>query len=287
MEKRLKSFDGTTIYYDYVPGRTPFCLVFLHGVGANWTVWKKEMRFFQKKGFTTLALDLRGHGCSDAPEEFSKYKMENFSRDLHAVLKKEKVISFALVGHSLGGGVAINYCMKYPKESPSSLILVETACLYPFDRSRLLNLGPHLNHLLRFISTHKLTRDRHFFHFKEVDLSDLRAKIDLKIISHLMHLTPLRTLVKTLDNVESYIFKNKSNVYNYLQKLKIPVLVIAGDQDPIVPAKFSLIIKKLLRSAELRVVKDNHHLVITENPEKVSEIMQNFLLKNFSKFFCI
>jgi pimeloyl-ACP methyl ester carboxylesterase len=69
--------------------------------------------------------------------------------------------------------------------------------------------------------------------------------------------------------------------------LKIPVLVIAGDQDPIVPAKFSLIIKKLLRSAELRVVKDNHHLVITENPEKVSEIMQNFLLKNFSKFFCI
>jgi len=287
MEKRLKSFDGTEIYYNYNKGRIPLCLVFLHGVAGNWTVWKKEIEFFSKKGFTTLALDLRGHGGSEAPEEFEKYQMTNFSKDIRNIIHKEKIKNFILIGHSLGGGIAINYCVNFPKNLPSALILVETACLYPYERSQLLNVNPYLSHLLRFIASHKLTREKHFFHFKEVDLSDLKSRKNLNLILYLLHLTPLRTMVKALDNVENYVFNNKRKICDSLRNLKIPALVITGDQDEVVSPKFSFILKKLLQSAEFKVVKDSDHWVIMQKSDEVSRMMQNFLMKNFYEFFFI
>ena len=64
VSNKLASFDGTNIYYAYHPGLSPV-LIFLQGIGGNWTVWKKEIDFFQKKNYATLALDFRGHGLSD------------------------------------------------------------------------------------------------------------------------------------------------------------------------------------------------------------------------------
>jgi len=287
MEKRLTSFDKTKIYYNYTKGHVPLCLVFLHGVGGNWTVWKKELEFFQKRGYGTLAIDLRGHGLSDAPLDFQRYKLDNFSHDVRRILDKEKIKCFVLVGHSLGGGVALNYCINYPQHLPSSMIMIETACLYPFTKNRLLNLSPYLNHFLRFISEHKLTKREHFFHFQDVDLSATGIKMDLNLISHLIHLTPLRTTVRALDNLENYVFHNKKRIHNTLNKLKIPVLIIAGDKDPVVPPRFSLVMKKLLNNSELKVVRDNHHLVIMEKAEEVSQMMHNFLIQHFYDLFCI
>ncbi|MEK6937914.1 MAG: alpha/beta hydrolase [Nanoarchaeota archaeon] len=280
MEKRLTSFDGMKIHYTYSKGKLPLCLVFLHGVGGNWTVWKKEVEFFQKKGFGTLAIDMRGHGFSDAPNDFEKYQMTNFSKDIYAILQKEKVSNFALVGHSLGGAVAINYCVNFKKKMPSALVLVESACLYPFNHNTLLNRGPYVNHLLRFISEHKLTREKSFFHFKDVDLSTQGIKYNFNIISHLLHFTPLRTIVKSLDNVEKYVFKNKQKIQDTLRDLKIPVLIIAGDKDPVVPPQFSLIMKRLMKGSQLNVLRDEHHLVIMEKSEEVSNIMHNFFMNN-------
>ncbi|MBI4983634.1 alpha/beta hydrolase [Candidatus Woesearchaeota archaeon] len=280
MEKRIASFDGTKIYYLYNKNRVPLTLVFLHGVGGNWTVWKKEINYFQKQGFSTLAVDLRGHGLSDAPEEFDRYQLDYFSRDVHQILQTEKIKKFVLVGHSLGGGVAINYCIRYPKKLPMAQILVETTCLYPFDHTRLLNLKPYLNHFLRFIAEHKLTRRDHFFHFKEADLSAEGIRRDLHLISHLIHLTPLRTLVKALDNVEKYAFNNNKKIHDALRHLTIPVLIISGDEDFRVPIKYSLVLKKLICNSELKVIQGGCHLVTVTRAEEVSRIMHNFLLYN-------
>ena len=122
MENYLKSFDGTKIYYNYSRGSKEPTLVFLHGIGGNWTVWKKEIEFFQKEGFSTIALDLRGHGMSEAPEPEERYKISYFSKDVHAILKKENITYFVLIGHSLGGAVALTYCQLYSQNLPSSLV---------------------------------------------------------------------------------------------------------------------------------------------------------------------
>ena len=277
MKEFISSFDGTAIYHLYHEGKNPFTLVFLHGVGGNWTVWRKEIEYFQKNGFSTLTLDLRGHGESGSPEEFEKYKLHYFSRDLHRLLKARRVDNFTLIGHSLGGAVAINYIMRYKDIFPSSLILIDTASTFPFDHNRLLNMNPYTTNFLRFIANHKLTKDEHFFHFGDIDLSFKGISENLHLISHLFHLTPLRTMVKALDNLEYYIFNNQKRIDKALKNLKIPTLIIAGEKDDIVPPKYSKQIKKLKKDAELKIVKGAHHKIIIEKAKEVNRAIMKFL----------
>ncbi|MBT3406131.1 alpha/beta hydrolase [Candidatus Woesearchaeota archaeon] len=275
--RRMKSFDGTRIYYHYHKGKSPFTLVFLHGVGANWTIWKKEFDYFKRVGFSLLAIDMRGHGKSDAPDAMSKYRLPNFSKDIRAILKKEKIENFAFLGHSLGGAVAINYCMLYKSLRPSAMVLVESARTYPFDHERLLNLKPYLTHLLRYISKHKLSHHNHLRGFGDVDLSASGMREDLHLLSHLVHLTPLRSIVKTLDNVEKYVFKNQSKIDGAIRSLEMPLLLLAGDQDPVIPPRFTKEIQTLHKSAELRVLRDNHHMVVVEDADELEAVILEFL----------
>lgn len=279
-KKKLRSFDGTKIFYTYKKGKKPFTLVFLHGVGCNWTVWMKEMQYFHQNDYSTLGIDLRGHGLSDAPLEFEKYHLSHFTTDIHQILHKEKVTQFVLIGHSLGGCVAINYCTHHPKHLPASLVLVESTTIYPFDHNRLLNLGPHTTHFLRFIAEHKAMQRSHLFHLKDVDLSQTGITEELHLISHLVHLTPLRSIVKTLDNMEKYAFHHQGTINRTLQNLTIPVLILTGDHDETVPSKYSKVIKKLVKTAELKVLRGAHHFVTVERPEEVSSVIHHFIEKH-------
>ncbi len=279
MGKYFHSFDGTRLFYIHHKGKLPHTLLFLHGVGGNWTVWKKEIEHFQNKGYSTLTFDMRGHGQSDAPEPFQKYQVPHFTRDIYGLLQKLRIPKFTLIGHSLGGAIAINYCMSHKRKYPTSLILVESASTFPYDHNRLLNMRPYVTHLLRFIASHKLTRKHHFKHFKDVDLSMKGMVARLHLISHLMHLTPLCSLVRTLDNVEKYAFKNQGQIDRALKHLKIPTLVIAGEKDRVIPPKFSFLIKRLDKRAELRILKGAHRVII-HHAEEVSKAMEGFLRKN-------
>lgn len=272
------SFDGTKIYYRRHIGQNPCTLVFLHGVGGNWTLWRKEMNYFQKRGFSTLVLDLRGHGQSDCPDEFERYCLPHFSHDLFSLLRQEKIKNFVLIGHSLGGAIAINYCMMYKQRYPRSVIFVETSSTYPFDHDRLLNLGPYVTHFLRFVASHKLTHKQHFFHFHDVDLSQEGIKAEIHLISHLLHLTPLRSIVKTLDNVEKFVFKNQRGIDETLRHMRIPTMVIGGEQDHIIPLKYVERIKELNKKSVLRILKGAHHKAIVQDSREVSQVIAQFLM---------
>ncbi|MBT6774093.1 alpha/beta hydrolase [Candidatus Woesearchaeota archaeon] len=274
--KTIRSFDFTKIFYQYHQGTTPHTLVFLHGVGGNWTVWKKEIEYFKKKGYSIIALDLRGHGLSGAPKKFKKYQLYRFTMDVYRILQKERIKNFSLVGHSIGGAIIINYCMRYKNRQPHSLVLIETASTYPFEHNHLLNHCPYVTHFLRFISEHKLTKREHFFHLKDIDLSQDGIKENINLISHLLHLTPLRSMVRSLDNLEKYVFKNQKRIDYTLKHFTGPILVIGGEKDQVVPAKYSRIIKDLNKKAHLKILKGAHHLAIVNNAEKVNHVMYNF-----------
>ena len=278
MDKYLNSFDNTQIYYNYSPQKNPFTLVFLHGVGGNWTLWKKEIEYFQQKGYSTLALDLRGHGASQYLPDFASYRLYCFSRDVHYVLKKENINNFSLIGHSIGGGVAINYLMRYKSLYPKSLVLVDTAITYPFDHNHLLNMNSYFTKFLRFIANYPLTVEKHLPHLKDIDLSVEGIKQQIHLISHLLHFTPLFSLVKALDNLEQYVFHNQKRIDLTLSSLKIPTLIISGEKDETIPMQFSKHIKELKKDAQLKIIKEGHHRVIVDKYDEVSRVMQQFFV---------
>ncbi|HIG93231.1 TPA: alpha/beta hydrolase [Candidatus Woesearchaeota archaeon] len=285
MRQIVSSFDGTRIYSLHHRGENPLTLVFLHGVGANWTVWKREIEYFQRRGYSTLTLDLRGHGLSGAPEDFKRYKVPYFSRDVYNLLKVQGVQNFCLLGHSLGGAIAINYCMLYKKKYPDSLVLVESASTYPFRHNRLLNFGPHVTRFLRYLANYKFSRRatallQHLSQVQDVDLSVEGVKAEFHMLSHLMSLTPLQSIVKTLDNMEEYVHKNQKLIYETVQHLGVPTLILAGERDDVVPLRYSQHLKKLNRRAELKIIKGARHKAIIWNADEISPLIEEFIRKN-------
>src|SRR3954462_12793806 len=102
-----------------VAGSGPAILL-IHGIGDNSTTWSTVQTKLAQR-FTVIAPDLLGHGKSDKPRgDYSIAAYANGMRDLLTVLDIERA---TLVGHSLGGGVAMQFAYQFP-ERTERLVLV-------------------------------------------------------------------------------------------------------------------------------------------------------------------
>src|SRR3954467_10770814 len=102
-------------------GRGP-ALLLLHGLGCAHTTWLPVIAALARR-YTVIAPDLLGHGLSDKPRaDYSVAAYANGMRDLLSVLDIERA---TIVGHSLGGGVAMQLAYQYP-ERCERLVLVST-----------------------------------------------------------------------------------------------------------------------------------------------------------------
>ena len=94
-----------------VAGSGPAILL-IHGIGDNSTTWSQVQSKLAQR-FTVIAPDLLGHGKSDKPRaDYSVAAYANGMRDLLSVLDIERV---TVVGHSLGGGVAMQFAYQFPQ----------------------------------------------------------------------------------------------------------------------------------------------------------------------------
>ena len=93
-----------------IAGSGPVILL-IHGIGDNSTTWETVQAKLAQR-FTVIAVDLLGHGQSDKPRaDYSVAAYANGMRDLLSVLDIERV---TVVGHSLGGGVAMQFAYQFP-----------------------------------------------------------------------------------------------------------------------------------------------------------------------------
>lgn len=97
------TFDGNLITYD-VHGRGKTALVFIHCWACNRAFWQGQLSYFEED-YKVIALDLPGHGSSGAQR--GSWTIEAFGQDVKAVLDDQKVENAILIGHSMGGPVAL------------------------------------------------------------------------------------------------------------------------------------------------------------------------------------
>jgi pimeloyl-ACP methyl ester carboxylesterase len=119
----LPCTDGTRIHYHVYEGTeagTP-AFLFIHGLGSNWTRWKRLATepFFLP--FRRIIPDLRGHGESVTRTGIAA---DGFAADLAAILEKEDIQQPVVVGHCLGANVAVRLWERIPGKI-RALILIE------------------------------------------------------------------------------------------------------------------------------------------------------------------
>jgi 3-oxoadipate enol-lactonase len=123
--------NGASLYYETI-GAGPG-LVFIHGMGADMRVWDAQADFFARR-CQGVRYDVRGFGRSTLPAEGQPYA---HPADLLALLHSLGLSSAILVGHSMGGAIALDFALSYP-EAAQALVLVD-AVMSGFEMSQAWN----------------------------------------------------------------------------------------------------------------------------------------------------
>jgi len=136
------SRDGVWLYYQEA-GSGPGAMVFIHGATCDHTFLQPQYDHFRNT-HRVLALDLRGHGQSDKPRQ--KYTMAGFAQDVAWLCQELGIKKAALVGHSLGGTVALKLAGLFP-ELVSAVAALDSTVIS--SRERLEKILPALLARLR------------------------------------------------------------------------------------------------------------------------------------------
>ena len=255
MQREVKSFDGVKISYDIERVSKKF-LILLHGAGGDLNAWKKERKNFHKKGLSTIAIDLRGHGLSDRPKGVRDYKLDKFAKDVQAVIEKEKIRNFVMAGHCFGGIVAINYYKLYPKMA-KAYVLIDTTYKAP-QRLKFFFKNSKLMHFMNNLLSREKTRKK----FKRVNFSKFVGTKDIdlrRIYSDITH-TTLKSWLYTYQNIAKF------DGTKTLEEMSQPVLIIEGQDDIIFNVLVAKKMHNLVKESKLQIVPRANHIIVINNP---------------------
>jgi len=126
--------DGVRLAYEDSDSDLP-PILFVHGWGCDHAFFAPQAKYFGRS-HRTVSVDLRGHGESDAPRQ--EYTMGVFAADLAALCTELLLRQPVIVGHSMGGNVALELAAQYP-DIPAAFVLIDSVILPP---------GPFIEQLL-------------------------------------------------------------------------------------------------------------------------------------------
>jgi pimeloyl-ACP methyl ester carboxylesterase len=251
--------NGTKIHFVDVDKRedktdgTP--LVFVHGAGSSHLIWSLQLREFSKD-YRTIALDLSGHGKSEDIEGTPSIEM-NYAEEVAALVRHLNLDCFILVGHSMGGGVAMSYTLKENVLRPKALVLVDT--------SSDLDLSKFRAGLMK-----ETIEDRIYF-FKSRIFENYTDSYQIKKLDDEIRLA--NPLVMTRDLAACSEF----NITDRLGEIAIPTFVLVGEDDDIITPAIAADFEKKFPRADIAVVKDADHIPMVEEPEEFNRLFRKFI----------
>ncbi|WP_183094246.1 alpha/beta fold hydrolase [Nocardioides stalactiti] len=256
-------------------------LLLLHGLACDSTTWNRVIPILAKK-YTVIAPDLLGHGLSDKPRaDYTLGGYANGMRDLLTILGIDKV---TVVGHSFGGGVAMQFAYQFP-ERTQRVMLVSSGGLGPEvtpiikliqapgweQVMRVLTL-PGIRHVetaaLRALSTYgggglrKYTRD----------LDEAAAIVDSWADRRTRF--AIRHLVRAVIDWQGQIVTMSDRAY---LTETMPMAVVWGRDDQVIPVRHSSNVAALAPEASVRVLPDSGHFPHRDHPEEFARLLDEFV----------
>ncbi|PZP39100.1 MAG: alpha/beta hydrolase [Pseudomonas fluorescens] len=266
--------DGTEIYYkDWGQGQP---VVFSHGWPLSSDAWEAQMLFLASKGYRVIAHDRRGHGRSSQP--WANNTMDTYADDLGELVTKLNLTDVILVGHSTGGGEVTRYVGRHGTSRVAGVVLVGAVTpgmlktdanptgvpMAVFDEIRA-----------------NTTKDRsQFFKDLTVPFYGVNRKSDAvsQGVRDAFWLMGMQGGLKPeLDSIAAF---SESEFTGDLKKMDVPLLILHGDDDQIVPyANSAPRVHALVKGSELKTYAGGDHGLPTTHMDQVNADLLAFAQK--------
>ncbi len=252
-------------------------VLLLHGLGCDHRTWLPVIDALSRS-FTVIAPDLLGHGMSDKPRaDYSVGGFANGMRDLLTVIGVDKV---TVVGHSFGGGVAMQFAYQFP-ERTERLVLVGSG-----------GLGPEVSAAIRAITTTGFYQVMGLLTLpgvRHVGAAGLRAlsRTGLKEFRDFDEVAgiyesfqdpaarrAIRHVVRAVVDWQGQIVTMADRAY---LTEAMPMCVIWGDEDRVIPTSHASRAAELAPAARVEILPNSGHFPHKDHPDLFVKVLRDFI----------
>jgi len=217
-------------------------IVLVHGFSDSTYCWHNNINDLLEAGFRLIIIDQPGMGKSEIPPEPYIFSIENQAKEIIRLTEKLHLKEFSLIGHSMGGGIALYISSFYPQKVMNT-IAIDPAC-FRLPR-RILLTYPGMTHIASVFAGRWAVK----MALKDVYYND--DKVDDKLI----------------DEYTRPMVKNKMN---------IPLLIIWGKQDKWIPVEYGIKLHEKTPNSQLVILNNCGHNSHQECSTRVNSKIMNF-----------
>ncbi|PAQ03679.1 alpha/beta hydrolase [Mesorhizobium mediterraneum] len=266
--------DGTEIFYkDWGTGQP---IVFHHGWPLSADDWDNQMLFFLDKGYRVIAHDRRGHGRST--QTATGNEMDTYAADVAALVAHLDLKNAVHIGHSTGGGEVARYVARYGGEgrvAKAVLIGAVPPIMLKTDK----NPGGLPIEVFDGFRAALVANRAQFY--RDVPAGPFYgfnregAKVSQGAVDNWWRQGMMGGAKAHYDCIEAF---SETDFTEDLRKIDVPVLIMHGDDDQIVPiADSALLAAKLVKHGTLKVYKGLPHGMCTTHPEIINPDILAFI----------
>ncbi|MEO6509059.1 MAG: alpha/beta hydrolase [Patescibacteria group bacterium] len=266
-KKFLETDDGFKIYYDkYYSTNTKQILILLHGASGDTSAWHMMRDLLYKEGYSTLAIDLRGHGFSSRSNDIEFYHVDKIIKDIKQIIQKEDIKKYTLVGHCYGANIALKMASENPA-GLASLVVINTS--YKTGATNLyMALGPIRTGWMWLVKhTPTIGKPGQTNFSKFIGTGDLHPG---RILTTVWKNT-VKSYFMTFDTVLSL------DTVKDVPQISCPVYIIGGAKDTFFQPETLYNLQKKMKNAQVHIMPKANHITVLNVPGELTHLVIDFL----------
>jgi non-heme chloroperoxidase len=264
--------DGTEIFYkDWGTGQP---IVFHHGWPLSADDWDNQMMFFLQHGYRVIAHDRRGHGRSTQTDTGNE--MDTYAEDVSQLTAKLDLKDAVHIGHSTGGGEVARYVARHGKGRVAKAVLISSVPPVMLKSEK----NPGGLPLEVFDGIRDGTAFNRAQFYQDITLpfygyNRPGAKVSQGVRDNWWRQGMMGGVKAHYDCVKAF---SETDFTEDLQNIDVPVLVLHGDDDQIVPyADAGVLSAKLVKNGTLKLYPGLPHGMCTTHPEIINPDLLAFI----------
>lgn len=269
--------DGVNIYYKDWGPKEAQPIVFHHGWPLSADDWDNQMLFFLAEGYRVIAIDRRGHGRSDQVSE--GHDMDHYAADASAVVESLDLRNAVHVGHSTGGGQVARYVAQYGQPQGRVAKAVLVSAVPPLMVKT--DSNPGGTPIEVFDSFRKaLAANRAQFYLDVASgpfygFNRDGADVSQGTIQNWWRQGMIGSAKAHYEGIKAF---SETDQTEDLKTITVPVLVLQGDDDQVVPYKNAALLQdKLLANSVLKIYPGFPHGMHTTHADTINADILAFI----------